>query len=261
MSAKGVWGLAGMVLLAAWIRSHGPSLSGQRPLARDPAVEPASKETSHVTPRIAAPDADSAPHEVRTLPPEVRDAVRAMKTAKASVLLRSVRRYADCPEILSWIRQEAARWNWDPDPETRAKAEAILAELEMGWETAALSYPNAEVRKRLLENPPRVRLASEPELLDRLVRIALEDASPDLRTAALDGLPTGLGSTQTAQVSLCLSDPDPRVVAAALRALRYAGDWDGTVVEKVRWLAAASDADPDVRKEAARALRRMEGAS
>ncbi len=172
------------------------------------------------------------------------------RTATVPVLLSALRVFANDAAMAARIRQELASWLADPDPEIRKRAEILLAEIDLGWERAAFSHPNPEVRRALLESPP----IRDAKTVDLLVAAATRDASPEIRAAALRGLPANLDAAGAARIVGCLSDPDAAVVRGAIVAVRGASAVDSETLDVLKSLALGSDVRSEVRRDARRAL-------
>lgn len=85
--------------------------------------------------------------------------------------------------------------------------------------------------------------------------IALPAADPDpaVRAETLRRMPVGIGAEDAARVGLCLRDPDPTVVRAAIAVLRSANELDPRTLAALRDTAFGAK-EEETRRAARRAL-------
>lgn len=135
---------------------------------------------------------------------------------------------------------EPSRWTAPPQ-------EPVLPRSDFDRVRRSLGHRSPAVRRAAMELLHALR---DPYMLDKLDRMAGEDPDPAVRRRAAVLLDEG-GATAVAGLLRGLRDPQPAVRLASLEALTRVGD-PATAVFIAE--VAVSDAEPEVRAEALKAL-------
>lgn len=209
-----------------------------------------------------APTPTEIPEPATPPQPEVRPAPAAPELSRhfdtvgralsARAILRLGRMWAQDAGRAAELRAALEPYLRSDDPELHRRAEILRIELDGEWEAAVASHADPEVRRALLERPPLDDPERTDAVIDALLEVAANDENPELRVAALRGLPVSIDASATARLVGCLADDDPEVVRTAIAVLAGARTRDAGAIQALRDLAAGDE----FASEAERALRK-----